>query len=79
MIDPIGLEFTYNFARDSLSPGCKRILEVGCGNGELAARLMQDGFNVQAIDADVDAALSQQETAPEKGQGRFPGPALLQQ
>ena len=29
----------------------KRILDLGCGNGEIACRLLDDGFDVYGIDA----------------------------
>ncbi len=46
------IDFTYKFIRRFLPLDCKRILEVGCGTGELAARLLQDGFRVTGIDSD---------------------------
>ena len=39
--------------------GCRRVLEVGCGRGQLAAGLARRGFEVTAIDrdlADLEAA-----------------------
>jgi SAM-dependent methyltransferase len=54
-------DFTYEFIKRSLPFGCRRILEVGCGTGEVAACLLHDGFDVTAIDIDqqsVDAARS---------------------
>jgi SAM-dependent methyltransferase len=44
--------FTYDFIKRSLPPHCARILEVGCGTGELAAQLTREGFSVVAIDTD---------------------------
>jgi SAM-dependent methyltransferase len=47
--------FTYDFIRRFLPRHCQRILEVGCGTGELASRLLQDGCSVIAIDSDPDS------------------------
>jgi 2-polyprenyl-3-methyl-5-hydroxy-6-metoxy-1,4-benzoquinol methylase len=47
--------FTYDFIRRFLPRDCRRILEVGCGGGELAARLLQEGFVIVAIDSDGDS------------------------
>jgi SAM-dependent methyltransferase len=46
--------YTYNFVERFLPRDCRRILEVGCGTGELAARLLKDGYSVVAIDSDQD-------------------------
>src|SRR5437899_7997835 len=47
--------YTYDFVKRFLPPGCHRILEVGCGEGEVAACLTQDGYAVIAIDSDRDS------------------------
>jgi len=47
--------YTYGFIKRFLSSGRRRILEVGCGTGELAARLSKDGYSVVAIDSDGDS------------------------
>jgi SAM-dependent methyltransferase len=47
--------YTYDFIKRFLPPGCHRILEVGCGTGEVAACLTQDGYAVIAIDSDRDS------------------------
>ncbi len=47
--------FTYDFVRRFLPRGCERILEVGCGTGELATLLLRDGFRITAIDGDEEA------------------------
>src|ERR1700716_3861905 len=50
--------FTYDFIRRFLPQGRRRILEVGCGTGELAARLSEDGYAVIAIDSDLDSVVA---------------------
>jgi len=47
--------YTYDFIKRFLSSECRRILEVGCGSGELAARLSKDGYSVVAIDPEGDS------------------------
>ena len=47
--------YTYDFVKRFLPNDCCRILEVGCGTGELAARLVQDGYGVVAIDVDPES------------------------
>src|SRR5215467_2333443 len=45
---------TYDFIQQELPVHAHRVLEVGCGSGELAARLLHDGVSVVAIDSDRD-------------------------
>jgi SAM-dependent methyltransferase len=47
--------YTYDFVKRFLPGGGSRILEVGCGAGELAARLSRDGYAVIAIDSDSES------------------------
>jgi SAM-dependent methyltransferase len=47
--------YTYDFIKRFLPSEWRRILEVGCGTGELAARLSNDGYSVVAIDSDSDS------------------------
>ena len=47
--------YTYDFIKQFLPSECRRILEVGCGTGELAARLSEDGHAVVAIDSDPES------------------------
>jgi SAM-dependent methyltransferase len=47
--------YTYDFIKRFLPSECRRILEVGCGTGELAACLSNDGYSVVAIDSDSDS------------------------
>lgn len=49
---PVATAYTHAFVRTALPAGAKRILEIGCGEGELAERLLQDRLDVVAIDAD---------------------------
>jgi SAM-dependent methyltransferase len=46
--------YTYDFVRQSLPRTTRDILEIGCGDGTLAARLSDDGFRVRAVDSDED-------------------------
>ena len=45
---------TLTWVRGELGLGSKRILEVGCGRGEVAVGLVRDGHEVVAIDTDAD-------------------------
>ena len=45
--------YTYDFVKRFLPGDRCRILEVGCGSGELAAALSRDGHTVIAIDSDL--------------------------
>jgi SAM-dependent methyltransferase len=47
--------YTCDFVKRFLPGGRSRILEVGCGAGELAARLSRDGHAVIAIDSDPES------------------------
>jgi len=47
-------QFTRDFIKRSLPAGARRVLEIGCGSGELAASLLQDGVSLIAIDNDAD-------------------------
>jgi SAM-dependent methyltransferase len=52
--------YTYDFVKRFLPAECQRILEVGCGTGELAARLAKAGYSVVAIDSDPDSIAAAQ-------------------
>jgi SAM-dependent methyltransferase len=71
--------YTYDFIKRSLPSECRRILEVGCGTGELAARLSEDGHTVLAIDSDPESVVAARNlgidahvaTWPDFDEGRF--------
>ena len=52
--------YTYDFIKRFLPRDCRRILEIGCGTGELAARLSKDAYSVVAIDPDRDSVTAAQ-------------------
>lgn len=52
MSDP-ATDHTLAFIQSALTAGARNILEIGCGQGALAARLMAEGFDVVAIDSDA--------------------------
>jgi SAM-dependent methyltransferase len=52
--------YTYNFVKRFLPSKGGRILEVGCGAGELASRLSKDAYAVVAIDSDPDSIAAAQ-------------------
>jgi SAM-dependent methyltransferase len=47
-------KFTRDFIQRSFPAGARRVLEIGCGSGELAASLLQDRVWLVAIDNDAD-------------------------
>lgn len=49
------LRYTYDFVRTAIPDDCRRLLEIGCGTGELAKVLQGDGFELVAIDSDLEA------------------------
>jgi SAM-dependent methyltransferase len=54
-------DYTHSFVCHALPEGARRLLEIGCGDGALAARLQADGLEIVAIDSDpacVEAARS---------------------
>jgi 2-polyprenyl-3-methyl-5-hydroxy-6-metoxy-1,4-benzoquinol methylase len=52
--------YTHDFVKRFLPSEGGRILEVGCGAGELAASLFKDGYAVVAIDSDRDSIAAAQ-------------------
>jgi 2-polyprenyl-3-methyl-5-hydroxy-6-metoxy-1,4-benzoquinol methylase len=52
--------YTYDFVKRFLPSEGGRVLEVGCGAGELAASLCKDGYAVVAIDSDRESIAAAQ-------------------
>jgi len=52
--------YTYDFVKRFLPSEGGRVLEVGCGAGELAACLLKEGYAVVAIDSDRDSIAAAQ-------------------
>ncbi|MBC6457348.1 class I SAM-dependent methyltransferase [Actinomadura sp. HBU206391] len=52
---PVGLAEQLTFLSDRLPPPPARILDAGCGRGELAVALSALGYEVTAIDTDPEA------------------------
>jgi 2-polyprenyl-3-methyl-5-hydroxy-6-metoxy-1,4-benzoquinol methylase len=48
----VALRETLTFVQQHL-PDSRHLLEVGCGSGELAARLHQQGHHIIALDSDA--------------------------
>jgi SAM-dependent methyltransferase len=47
--------YTYDFVERFVPAECRRILEVGCGTGELAAGMFKDARDIVAIDSDPES------------------------
>jgi SAM-dependent methyltransferase len=65
--------YTYVFVKRFLPAECRRILEVGCGTGELAARLSKEGYSVVGIDADRDSIATAQQLGVDAHVATWPG------
>ena len=63
---------TLRFVRASVPSHTSRILEVGCGSGELAKQLHDLGHKVIAIDPSIEAIEGAQRLGVDARQARFP-------
>lgn len=50
----VATDYTLEFITKNLPDGVSKVLEVGCGEGEVAARLAHSGFMVVALDSDKE-------------------------
>ena len=50
---PVATDYTLEFVRSHLPDGARAILEIGCGAGELAARIHEAGMTVVAVDSEA--------------------------
>jgi 2-polyprenyl-3-methyl-5-hydroxy-6-metoxy-1,4-benzoquinol methylase len=64
--------YTYDFVKRFLPSKGGRLLEVGCGAGELAACLVNDGYGVVAIDCDSDSIAAAQRLGVEARVATWP-------
>jgi len=69
---PTGTAYTYEFVTGALPEGAANILEVGCGAGELAARLVEAGLRVLALDSDPDCVAAARAAGVEARLARWP-------
>lgn len=78
MNDPsaVATHDTLEFVLAHLDPGRRRLLEVGCGAGELAAELTRAGHEVVAIDSDAEAVRAARARGVEALATRWPWPEL---
>ena len=56
----IATRYTYDFVTANLPRDATKILEIGCGEGALAALLQSDGWDVVALDSNPEAVAAAQ-------------------
>ena len=73
-VDPalVGAAETLAFLRRALPPVPGRLLEVGCGRGEVARGLLDLGWRVLAVECDAAAAAAARERGVDARDGSFP-------
>ncbi|HKG91808.1 MAG TPA: class I SAM-dependent methyltransferase [Gemmatimonadaceae bacterium] len=77
MIDRRPRDETESFCLRFLPPAPARVLEVGCGAGELAAALTGRGYSVVALDADPNEAAAARGRGVDAREARWPDAAPL--
>lgn len=64
---PSSQSYLYRGIRKLLSDSNQCILDVGCGNGKLANKLLEEGYNIYGIDASEEGIIIANEECKEKG------------
>jgi SAM-dependent methyltransferase len=64
--------YTYDFVKRFLPNDCGRILEVGCGTGDLAACLSRNGHDVVAIDIDPESVAAARQLGVDSRVAKWP-------
>jgi SAM-dependent methyltransferase len=70
----VSTRYTYDFVTTKLPRGATRVLEVGCGDGALAALLQSDGLQVTAIDSDPEAVAAANAAGVDARLAAWPAP-----
>lgn len=71
---PTATRYTFDFVRRHLPPNARSVLEIGCGTGELASRLVEDGLKVVALDSDEDCAAEAKAKGVDARAASWPAP-----
>lgn len=69
---PVAVAQTMAFLEELLPEGGGRLLEVGCGTGEVAAELTERGWKVVALDASAEAVAAARVLGVDARQASFP-------
>jgi SAM-dependent methyltransferase len=64
--------YTYDFVKRFLPDDCRRILEVGCGKGELAACLSRHSHDVVAIDIEPESVAAARRVGVDSRVAKWP-------
>lgn len=64
--------YTLDYVTGVLPPDGQRILEIGCGEGQLARALLDLGYEVMAVDGDRDAVAGARQRGVDAHHARWP-------
>lgn len=65
--------YSLNFIRGALPAKTSRVLEIGCGQGELAAALTEAGLEIVALDMDSEAVAAARNRGVDARLAEWPG------